>query len=93
MDQAGSVATAESFGYPGWSWFVIGSVETLAVLALLIRPAATTATIALSTIMVGAVATHVWNGVPVRVPLSLLLFLTGLFVVWTLQRLGRSEPT
>lgn len=87
------MATAESFGYPGWSWFVIGSVETLAVLALLIRPAATTATIALSTIMVGAVATHVWNGVPVRVPLSLLLFLTGLFVVWTLQRLGRSEPT
>ena len=40
----------------------------------MIRPVATTATIALTTIMVGAIATHIWNGVPVRVPLSLMLF-------------------
>ena len=89
LDRAGSVTTAQSFGFPGWSWFVIGTIETLAALALLIRPVAGIAASTLTTIMLGAVATHVWNGVPVRVPLRLLAFLVALLIVWAVQRRQR----
>lgn len=85
LDPAGSAATAQMFGFPGWSWLLIGTIEVVAAVALLIRPAAGYAAATLTTIMIGAVAAHLWNGFSVRVPLTLLLFLAALLVIWTVQ--------
>lgn len=75
----GSDAPRESFahfGYPEWLALVVGACELAGALALWWRPLALLAALALSALMVGAVASHVLHDPPLRAaPAAILLAL------------------
>ena|SRR6185369_17338129 len=50
---------AQQLGFPTWFMYFLGSAEVVGIIGLYIKPFAVTAAISLSTIMVGAVATHI----------------------------------
>lgn len=85
----------ERWGYPMWTLFLVGGMETIGALALLSRRSAFYAAVALLALMPGGAFTHIRNGewlmlgLPVAAGMMLAVVLWQRRPSWLEARLGR----
>jgi uncharacterized membrane protein YphA (DoxX/SURF4 family) len=94
LGQTGWVARFGAWGYPEWFPTVVGLGEIVGAILLMIPSCAAIGALVLSTIMVGAVGTHVWHGELPRIVIPIVLLVAVTSVGWVrFQSAGPGVPS
>jgi uncharacterized membrane protein len=82
------VSMFTNWGYPLWFMYATGAVEVLGSIGINVKKVSRYATISLSVVAVGAIATHVFHGEGLVAPIPATILLLSLFGI---LYLGKGE--